>query len=336
MAYTSQQIADAVQASLNQGFTIEQVMQGAQEKFGVSPYEVANAAMEVNPGMYMQPDEITSNVNPWSNNGVIANDPRYQARHNVLERVANFLPDTPAQSPSPQLPPRVPPMQRPPQMPPANPMGLGQGTFSEMYGGYQASPWLSATADEIGRRTQDALGQSFNGIRSNAVGVGGLGGSRQGVAQGMATSNAIDSLQGNLANLFGQDWTQAQNRGLQARGQDQGFTLGLGSLANQRTGLEQNYELGLGQQALTGRGQDMSFFGQQRGQDLQQLGLGAEVYDMGVRGGWAPLTTAGGLFNTTAGNSVTQTSGGTQGGGWQGLLGGALGAGQYARNMGWW
>jgi hypothetical protein len=186
----------------------------------------------------------------------------------------------------------------------ASPYALGgpaaQGMFGQQFGGYQASPWLSATADEIGRRTQQGLGQAFNSIRSNSIRNGTLGGSRQGVAEGIATRGAMDSLQGQLAGLYGSDWTNAQNR------------------------------------YLTGRGQDISNYNTNRSLDMQQLGLGANIYDMGVRGGWQPLQTANGIFNTTAGNNVTQTSGGTQGGGWQGLLGGAMGAGQYARNMGWW
>jgi hypothetical protein len=178
--------------------------------------------------------------------------------------------------------------------------GSPGGQFSSQFGGYQANPWLSATADEIGRRTQQGLGQAFNSIRSNAVGNGTLGGSRQGVAQGVATRGAMDSLQGNLAGLFGNDWTQSQNRDLS------------------RYGLDQN------------------FWTAQRGQDLTQLGLGANIYDMGVRGGWNPLQNASSIFNTTAGNNVTSTSGGTQGGGWQGLLGGALAGGSLASQAGWW
>jgi hypothetical protein len=189
--------------------------------------------------------------------------------------------------------------------------GSPGGQFSSMYGGYQASPWLSATADEIGRRTQQGLGQAYNQIRSNAVGNGTLGGSRQGVAQGIATRGAMDSLQGNLANLYGQDWTNAQNRGLQQYGIDTNAY-------------------------LSGRGQDMGFYTAQRGQDLTQLGLGADIYDRGVQGGWLPLNNASNIFNQTAGNNVTSTTGGQQGGGWSGLLGGALAGATLGKQMNWW
>lgn len=183
----------------------------------------------------------------------------------------------------------------------AMPDGSGdQGMFGSMFGGYQASPWLSATADEIGRRTQQGLGQAFNSIRSNSIRNGTLGGSRQGVAEAIATRGAMDSLQGNLANLYGSDYTNSQNR------------------------------------YLTGRGQDMGFYSNQRAQDLTQLGLGAEIFDRGVQGGWMPLTTAGGLFNQTAGQNVTQTNGSNAGGGWTGLLGGALSGAALGRQSGWW
>lgn len=77
-------------------------------------------------------------------------------------------------------------------------------------------------------------------------------------------------------------------------------------------------------------------FNTNRSLDLQQLGLGANIYDMGVKGGWAPLQTAGGLFNSTAGNNVTQTSGSNAGGGWSGAAGGLLAGGSLAQSAGWW
>jgi hypothetical protein len=177
--------------------------------------------------------------------------------------------------------------------------GTGAMRSAAEYGG-QSNPWMSSVADEIGRRTQEGLGQSFNQIRSNAVGVGGLGGSRQAIAEGNSIKGAMDSMQGQLVGLYGQDWTNSQNRG------------------------------------LTERGQDMSFYGQQRGQDLAQVGMGSDLYSRGVQGGWAPLQNASSIFNSTAGNNVTSTSGSNQGGGWGGALGGALAGASLGRQMNWW
>jgi hypothetical protein len=178
------------------------------------------------------------------------------------------------------------------------PVAGAAGADFSGYGG-QSNPWMSATANEIGRRTQEGLGQAFNQIRSNAVGVGGLGGSRQGIAESNAIKGAMDSMQGQLAGMYGADWLASQNRGLTQRSQDMGY--------------------------------DIS----RRGQDLTQIGLGADLYNRGAQGGWLPLQNASNIFNQTAGNNVTSTSGSQQGGGWQGGLGGAMAAGSFARQMGW-
>lgn len=276
------------------GWTPEQVT-GYEQQYApqISAYQGIYGADVANPAPYMQPIQPTTTGLPAL--------PAPQTASGVSAQ------------PSTGLPPALPPGSAPftptggYQTSPgqaggyAMPDGSGdQGMFGSMFGGYQASPWLSATADEIGRRTQQGLGQAFNSIRSNSIRNGTLGGSRQGVAEAIATRGAMDSLQGNLANLYGSDYTNSQNR------------------------------------YLTNQGQQMNFYQGQRGQDLQQLGLGAQVYDMGVRGGWQPLQTANGIFNTTAGNNVTQTSGGTQGGGFGGAAGGLLAGGALAQQAGWW
>src|SRR5665648_467059 len=97
---------------------------------------------------------------------------------------------------------------------PAAPQGGGNLGFSGSgnpsgssgsSGSSSPNPYLSQMADDMGRRSNQALGQGLQGIRSNSIGVGGMGGSRQGVAEGLAVANAGDSLQGNLANLYGTD-----------------------------------------------------------------------------------------------------------------------------------
>src|SRR5689334_12418379 len=89
--------------------------------------------------------------------------------------------------------------------------------------GFGSNPWGSAMGDDIQRRTQQMLDQSLSGIRGNFVGTGGLGGSRQGIAQGQAIQGAADSLQGNLGNLYGGMWNNDQNRQLSQYGMDQNF-----------------------------------------------------------------------------------------------------------------
>jgi hypothetical protein len=176
----------------------------------------------------------------------------------------------------------------------------GSGVGAVSLGQSAGNPYLSSMADEIGRRTQEALGQSFNQIRSNAVGVGGLGGSRQAIAESGAIKGAMDSLQGNLAGLYGNQYNADANRDLSRYGMDQ------------------------------------SFWTSQRGQDLTQLGLGSNLYGLGQQSGWDPLQRASGIFNTTAGQNVTQNTSSQQGGGLQGALGGALSGASFGRSMGWW
>lgn len=161
------------------------------------------------------------------------------------------------------------------------------------------NPYLAGMADDIQHRTNETLGQSFNAIRGNAVGVGGLGGSRQGVAEGIATKGAADSLQGNLANLYGQAYNSDQNRALQQYGYDQ------------------------------------NFYGNQRSQDLAGFNLGMSAIPQGLQTQWSPLTTAGSIYGQFSPFGTT-TQSGQQGGGALGALGGGLGAAQIGKLAGWW
>lgn len=192
---------------------------------------------------------------------------------------------------------------------------------------YQKNPYLSQMADDIGRRSNMALGQGLQSIRSDAIGVGGLGGSRQGVAEGAAISNTTDSLQGNLSNLFGTDWNNSQNRNLQKYGIDTNAS-------------------------LTNQGQMQNFYTANRGQDLQQLGLGAQLFGQGNAGylgqgqgiygigqtqqqaPWQTQNSASQSYSPYTGYGGTNTSSGNQGGGMNGMVGGALAGAQIGKNLG--
>jgi hypothetical protein len=78
----------------------------------------------------------------------------------------------------------------------------------------QDNPYMTGVADDMQRRTGSLLGTGLQQIQGNAVGVGGLGGSRQGVAQGEAMKGAADSLQGNLSNLYYNQYNADANRNL--------------------------------------------------------------------------------------------------------------------------
>lgn len=211
----------------------------------------------------------------------------------------------------------------PPRMGGAQPPGGG-------YGGGQPgmrNPYLAQQGNDIWRRTQQGLDQSFNQIRSNAVGNGGLGGSRQGVAEGIAMRGAMDSYQGNMANLYGQSYQFDQGNDTARRGQDYSYNLGL-------TGAENQFYLGNRQldQSQARLGADLYDMGQSR-----QLDTGRNIYDLGTQQQQAPWNTmnnAANIYNPNRGLNQQQTQ--QSGGGAQGAFGGAVAGAQYAADRGWW
>jgi hypothetical protein len=91
-------------------------------------------------------------------------------------------------------------------------MTKGSGLLGQTAPTTPTNPYLKSIADDMQRRTGDLLGQNNLAIQGNAVGVGGLGGSRQGVAQGIGAGRAADSLQGQVAGLYGQAYEGDMNR----------------------------------------------------------------------------------------------------------------------------
>ena len=172
------------------------------------------------------------------------------------------------------------------------PTGPGRNPFTQ-------NPYYSSMADDITRRTNLSRDQGLSQIRTNAVGVGGLGGSRQGVAEGQAISGAADNLSGQLANLGGGMWNSDQNRDLQRYQGDQ------------------------------------QFYNAQRGLDYTGIGLGADLMSRGLQQQWAPINNANNVYGNYTGLGTTT---GTQqsGGGWGNALAGGLAAAQLANRWGWW
>ena len=171
-------------------------------------------------------------------------------------------------------------------------------------------PYLSGRADDITSRTREMLGDAFAGIQGNAVGSGGLGGSRQAVAQGQAGAKAADYMAGQLANMYSNDWNQSQARGLSRYQGDQSNALG-------------------------NRQADMGFYTNNRSLDQGDFRNGLAAYGLGADGDWSALSSANGIFNPWSGYGST-TTGSQQGGGWQGALGGLLSGATLGKSMGWW
>lgn len=194
---------------------------------------------------------------------------------------------------------------------PAAPQSNQFNTAPTMGGGGGQNPYLSGIADDITRRSQQALGRSFNMMDSSAIGTGNFGGSRQGVAQGIATANANDALTGNLANLYGTDYTNQQNRDLQKYGIDTNAF-------------------------LTNQGQQQGFYTSQRGQDLAQIGLGSQLDTQAMQNQWYPIQQYANIVGNLSGQNTSTTNSSQQGGGALGALGGLLGTAQIGSNLKWW
>lgn len=180
---------------------------------------------------------------------------------------------------------------------------------------YQQNPYLSQMGDVLTNRVTDNLNRNIlPGIRSNAVMAGGFGGSRQGVVEANAMKDANQGISDALTGAYFQDFTNQMNRNLQQYGQNQ------------------------------------NFYSNQRGQDLQQTALGANLFQQGNSGF---LSQGSGIYglgtqqqqapwqvvnNGNAGlgqwRGYGTTTSANQGGGAQGALGGALAGGQYGKLWG--
>ena len=116
-------------------------------------------------------------------------------------------------------------LAQPPGNQPAwgNQSNLGMGDS-----GYQRNPYLDQASRDIGSQMFDTWSRQIApSIRSNAMAAGGYGGSRQGVVE----ANALNDMQRNygqaLTSMYGQDYTNFQNRGITRQGQAQSYDLGL-------------------------------------------------------------------------------------------------------------
>lgn len=184
--------------------------------------------------------------------------------------------------------------------------GLVQGVNVNQY---QQNPYLSQMGDVLTSRVTDNLQrQIMPGIRSNAVAAGGFGGSRQGVVEANAMKDANQTISDALTGAYFQDFTNQMNRNLAQYGQNQ------------------------------------NFFSNQRGQDLQQLALGANLFQQGNQGWlsqgqgllglgqtqqqapWQVINNANAGLGQWSGYGTTTSA--NQGGGAQGALGGAMAGGQ--------
>jgi hypothetical protein len=190
----------------------------------------------------------------------------------------------------------------------------GAPTLSSSYG----NPYQNSMDAAITKPFNDTLMNDWlPSIQSQSVATGGLGGSRQGIAQGLAIGQAGTGLANALAQSHYGQFNQDQNRNLQAYQANQGYNLGLGGL-------------NLGYQNARN-----NFYNTNRQLDQSGAALGGSLYNLGQLGQWMPYGQFTGTLSPWSG--FGSTTGSTQtGGGTNGALGGLLGLGQYGWDRGWW
>ncbi len=140
------------------------------------------------------------------------------------------------------------------------------------------NPYLPQQSQAITNQVNQNLQQvQLPGINSQAIAAGGFGGSRQGVAQGLAIGQTNQALGNSLANLNFNAWNQGEQNRMQQQSLDNNYALGNKQADN-------SYNLGLGNLGLGQMQANQNFYSTQRGQDLQQAGLGANLVSQGNLG----------------------------------------------------
>ncbi len=171
--------------------------------------------------------------------------------------------------------------------------GAPRATYSDalsrMYSGQIDNPYLDQQAQNItNMATRNFQEQVAPSIRAGSQMSGGFGGSRQGIAEGLAMSRMNQDLGSSLTNLYGSAYENAQNRMGQAALQEAGFAnqasmqqanlsaqqaMQQKQLEQQRYGMDQNYD-------LTRRGQANQFALGDRSQTLEEQRFGASLLPM--------------------------------------------------------
>ena len=192
---------------------------------------------------------------------------------------------------------------------------LGQAnTGNQNFGGLSNYLWDNpstlAMGNEVTRGVMNTLNrQALPAIRGGAMASGTVGGSRQGVAEGLATGEAMSGLAGALANLYGNQFNQDRGYGLQSDALD--FNIHRGNLSDMRQG--QMDQLG--------------FLGQMANWGQQGIGVANQTRDRPFTD-WQrfvqPAAQMGGL-----GGSQTQN---LQGNPYLGALGGYLAGSSWGNN----
>lgn len=178
-----------------------------------------------------------------------------------------------------------------------NQMAQGQGESFDTYSALQ-NPMGNPYLDQMAGRGMNNLFQNYAqnylpSVTNEAVASGGLGGSRQGIAQGVGYQGLMDSAGDYLTNLYGGQYQSDMNRALSAA-----------NAANQ-------YQLGgLGQAAQVGQQADQTGLNAlMQGQTAMNLGFTApNMYNQLYNMQWQPYQQGAAV----AGNPYTSEVSGSE------------------------
>jgi hypothetical protein len=161
-----------------------------------------------------------------------------------------------------------------------------------------SNPYLPNQAQAITSQvTNNLQRQVLPGINSGAMASGGFGGSRHGIAQGLAIGETNQGLSNSLANLYGGAYEGDQNRNNQMQmqqaalasqqqiasmndatqrmGLQNQYSLGMGNLGLGYTQTGNQFALGMGGLGLQNKGLDQNFaLGNKQADNSYNLGLG--------------------------------------------------------------
>lgn len=191
--------------------------------------------------------------------------------------------------------------------------GGGRGGGGDKLGAYTQNPYLAQMGAGLQKQFNDNLTMNtLPAIRGGAMAAGGVGGSRQGIAEGLATGQSNTGAANAITNLYGQDYGAQMGRNLQKYGMDQQYDLGKSQIGLGYFNGTNQYNLGMGQLSLGNQNSMQNFYTNQRGQDMDALRLGASLYGLGDQGEWSSLKDASSLYApyTGYGNTTTSSSGG--------------------------
>lgn len=181
--------------------------------------------------------------------------------------------------------------------------------FGNPFAFSQQNPYLDQMSQAVTTQVNDNLNRNIlPQIASGAMAAGGFGGSRQGVVEANALKDANQGLANSLTSMRYGDYNNQMNRQLQKYQGDQGFYTAQRGLDLQQTQLGAN----LFQQGNTG-----------------MLGQGQGVYNLGLTTQQAPWQVMGNFSGVSQPYTGFGTTTGTQtGSAGAGFLGGALGGSQ--------